>query len=163
MTTTHEYPTVDATADVIWSVLPEDNKCAVPRDHNNCAVAQAIKRAHGIGPADVRIHQSVAYVLLPCDRKTVRHPDNKNSGAKEGELAWHRHRIPPTLGRKIRAFDNPLNTTPFPPGHHRFKAPTASQTLAAKARRPRRTKAPGSRSPIAPRNPWLRDSTVRLP
>lgn len=150
---------VDATADVLWGLTEQDSSCATPLDPCNCAVAQAVKRVLGHDAA-VEIHLSVAYIRMPCDQKTAQADFNKGRGAKQGELAWHRFRLDPVLGEEIKVFD--ATGKPISSGIHRFRAPTPSQTLAAKAARSHAVVAPGSRGPIQPSNLWLRDPTVRL-
>jgi len=148
-----EHPKVDATADLYVNLIDADVACATPRDHCNCAVAQAIKRAVGRSDAEAVIFPSVAYVLMPADRMTVR--ANRGRDAKTGQLAWHRFRIGHTLGRQILSFDE---TGVAAEGGYRFRAPTPSQTLSAKAQREREAQRPGSRGRIATRAPWLRAS-----
>jgi hypothetical protein len=60
-----------------------------------------------------------------------------------------------SLGRQILSFDE---TGVAAEGGYRFRAPTPSQTLSAKAQREREAQRPGSRGRIAARAPWLRAS-----
>ncbi len=150
------HPRLDATADLYVNVIDADVACATPRDHCNCAVAQAIKRAIGRADAEATIYPSVAYVLMPADALTIR--ENRMTGlVKRGQLAWHRFRISPELGAQILSFDE---TGEAKSGGYRFRAPTASQRLAYKREHARPTLRPGTRS-VQARMPWRRSAYFR--
>jgi hypothetical protein len=156
---TSGYTRLDATADLYVNVIADDVACATPQDHCNCAVAQAIKRAVGREDAAAVIFPSVAYVLMPTDRGTVRAKRNRGVKVREGQLAWHRFRIDPLLGKQILSFDE---TGEAAEGGYRFRAPTPSQTLKAKRMPHTTTRKPGSRGRIATAAPWRRSRSFRL-
>lgn len=146
-------PVADSISDLVWSVTAEDIARAVPRDPQRCAQARGVQRAIGCSEEDVRIGQDIVHVRMPIDRETARAPRNRHLGLHEGDVVWIRYRSSAKLNRAIGAFDREVK--PFAPGVYRFRAITPSQTLAAKADRSRKTKRPGTRGPIAPRQ-WAR-------
>lgn len=152
------HPRIDATADLYVNVIDADVACAVPQDHCNCAVAQAIRRAVGRPDAEAVIFPSVAYVLMPVDTQTIRENHAKGT-IKRGELAWHRFRISPDLGAQILSFDE---TGEAEPGGYRFRAPTASQRLSYKREHAATSiQSPGSRA-VSGHMPWRRSRYFRI-
>lgn len=155
-----QVPRVDASADLYVNVIEDDVRCATPRDHCNCAVAQAVKRAVGHDGAEAVIFPSIAYVMMPVDRKTK--TANKNvAHVKVGQMAWHRFRIMHGLHEQILLFDETGQTAT---GGYRFTAPSPSQRLGyRRLQNDKPIARPGSRPGIAKPAPWRRARAVRFP
>jgi hypothetical protein len=152
----NKYPRIDASADLYINVVEEDIECAIPRDHCNCAVAQAIKRSVGREDAEAVIFPTVAYVLMPADRATIR-ASKASRSIQPGDLVWHRFRIGEALSTQILSFDE---TGEAQPGGFRFRPPSPSQRLTAKREASRNRQAP--HRAISQRRAWQRDSYYRL-
>lgn len=156
--TSSNYPKVDATADLYVNVTAADVRRATPRDHCNCAVAQAIKRAVGRPDAAAVIFPTVAYVLMPCDRGTARAAFNKRADVRAGELAWHRFQLGSDLTEAILRFDETGEAEAL---GYQFREPPPSGRLEYH----RKYKSPGGETRRAythKKKPWHRERDFRL-
>jgi hypothetical protein len=145
-------PLVDANASLVVSVTPEDVKCSTPRDHQACAIAQAIKRNIGRKDTQAVIYKSRAHVLMPCDAGVAR--ANK---LRKGMMAWHRFRVTPETMKQIVRFDR---TGKMEDGVLSLRAPDPANSYAGHAKRNKawRAKHPeGTGTKLRrKRSPWVR-------
>lgn len=120
-------PVVEAKADLMIFVTPEDVACATPKEPCQCAIAQAVRRSAGTA-AEAEIHHGIAYIKAPLE---------------DGTMAWQRFRLSPRTRKRVERFD--LTGLADTAGYL-LKAPTKTQTLAYRQRQAKKTiKAPGSR------------------
>lgn len=98
----------DADSDLHVQVTAQDDKVSKKKDHNECAMAVAVKRQEHA--ASVIISSGVAYVI-------------KGTQAK-------RYKVPEAVGREVTSFDRGGG---FVPGEYVLKAPPKSMRLGRRA------------------------------